>query len=82
MTYTMGAAPSRIRLGDKRQEGQRKLGGKPLIVSPHLGRRGHRRYISRRAYPRHLKSRPLVRAHRQLHRHWIDPGALEPAPKR
>ena len=54
MTDTMGAAPSRIRLGDKRQEGPRKLGGGPLIASPHLGRRGHRRYISRRAYPRHL----------------------------
>ena len=78
----MGAAPSRIRLGDKRQEGQRKLGGGPLIASPHLGRKGHRRDISRRASPRHLESRPLVRAHRQLHRDWIDPGALEPTPKR
>ena len=57
----MGAAPSRIRLGDKRQEGQRKLSGRPLIASPHLGRRGHRRDISRRASPRLLESRPLVR---------------------
>ena len=79
MTHTMGAAPSRIRLGDKRQEGQRKLGGGPLIASPHPGRGGHRRYISRRASPRHFESRPLVRAHRQLYRHWIDPKALEPA---
>ena len=78
----MGAAHTRIRLGDKRQEGQRKLGGGPLIASPHLRRRGHRRYISRRASPRHLESRPLVPAHRQLYRHLIDPGALEPVPKR
>ena len=42
----MGASPSRIRLGDKRQEGQRKLGGRQLIVSPHLERRGHQTSIS------------------------------------
>ena len=41
-TDMMGAAPSRIRLGDKRQEGQRELGGKPLIASPPSGRRRHR----------------------------------------
>ena len=41
MTDTMSAAPLRIRLGDKRQEGQRKLGGRPLIASPHLERRRH-----------------------------------------
>ena len=82
MTDKMGAAPSRIRLGDKRQEGQRKLGGRQLIASPDLERRGHRRYIFIQASPRHLDSRPLVCAHRQLHRHWIDPGALEQASKR
>ena len=36
----------------------------------------------RRASPFHLKSCPLVGTHRQLHHHWIDPGALEPASKR
>ena len=42
MTDTMDAAPSRIQLGDKRQEGQRKLSGRPFFASPHLGRRRHR----------------------------------------
>ena len=42
MTYTMGDAPSRIRLGDERQEGQRELGGRSSIASPHLRRRRHR----------------------------------------
>ena len=39
---TMGAAPSRIRLGDQRQEGQRELGGRPFFVSPRSRRRRHR----------------------------------------
>ena len=42
MTDTMGVAPSRIRLGDQRQEGQKKLGGRPSIASPHPERRRHR----------------------------------------
>ena len=42
MTYTMGNAPSRIRLGDQRQEGQRELGGRPLIASPGSRMRRHR----------------------------------------
>ena len=39
MTYMMGTAPSGIRLGDQRQEGQRELSGRPLIASPRSRRR-------------------------------------------
>ena len=45
MTYTMGAAPSRIRLGDQRQEGQGELDRRPLITSSHSGRRSNRGHI-------------------------------------
>ena len=47
MTHTMGAAPSRIRLVDQRQEGQRELGGRPLITSACSRCRRHRRLIPR-----------------------------------
>ena len=74
---TIGAAPSRIRLGDQGQEGPWELGGKPLIASPCFGRRRHRWHIPWRAFPCHLEPHSLVCTHRELHRDWIDPRALE-----
>ena len=41
MTHMMGAASSRIRFGDTRQEGQQELDGRPPIVSPHFRCRRH-----------------------------------------
>ena len=81
-TYTMGVAPSRIRLGDQSQEGQRELSDRPLIASPCSKWRRHQRHIPRRASPCHLEPCPPVFTHHQLHRAWIDPGALESSSKR
>ena len=46
MTNTMGAASSRVRLGDQRKEGQQKLNGRSLIASPHFRYERHYRDIS------------------------------------
>ena len=63
-THTIVAASSRFLFGDKRQDAERELGGRPLITYPRSRCRRHQLLIPQRGSPCHLEPRSLVCPHR------------------